>query len=136
VVAGSRPSKCFGPRVRSQSIISMWSNRFPTCIKRESCAREAGLAGGPSVEAVRSPVGIVPVFRDVSTTFSAGSSDLEAALDLPLYNPRREARTRAKPGRDARLLGTPQDVAYLAPTGRCVPRQLDLVESARKTESG
>jgi phosphoenolpyruvate carboxylase len=133
VAAAARAVEVFGPQAVPNYIISMCQS-VSDMLEAAILLKEAGLldlVGAASGAEVFAPVGIVPLFETIDD-LQAGSSILEAALDLPLYRAVVNARAQSQEV----MLGysdSNKDGGYLAANWALYRAELDLVESARKT---
>lgn len=129
VGAAARAVKVLGPQAVPNYIISMCQS-VSDMLEAAVLLKEAGLLNltGPQPYC---PVGIVPLFETIDD-LQRGSSILEAALDLPVYQTMVDCRGRHQEV----MLGysdSNKDGGYLAANWALYRAELDLVESARKT---
>jgi phosphoenolpyruvate carboxylase len=127
--AAARAVKVFGPQAIPNYIISMCQS-VSDMLEAAVLLKEVGLLDVSGSEPY-APVGIVPLFETIDD-LQRGSSILEAALDLPLY----QAIVTARGDSQEVMLGysdSNKDGGYLAANWALYRAELDLVESARKT---
>ena len=128
--AGARAIEIYGPHAITNYIISMCRS-VSDMLEAAVLLKEVGLldVSGPQPYC---PVGIVPLFETIDD-LRAGASIMEAALELPLYR----AIVHARDENQEVMLGysdSNKDGGYLAANWALYRAELDLVESARKTE--
>ena len=130
MAAAARAVTVFGPRAVPNYIISMCQS-VSDMLEAAVLLKEVGLLDASGAE-VFAPVGIVPLFETIDD-LQRGSSILEAVLELPVYR----AVVTARGDNQEVMLGysdSNKDGGYLAANWALYRAELDLVESARKTE--